>query len=228
MIEDYLDFVKRHPDKFENDRAMFQIVITPDSINSWHDSRKKELADKNLPLEWADIGIILNDPYILVLRDLVEFPGGRLGSYFRVLNQADLRGGEGVVVLASMNNRYLLLHQYRHPTRSWSFEVPRGFGEPGVPAEQQAKNEISEEIQGEIEELIDLGIYHSNTGLESNKVRLFYAKLTSVGRPAEDEGIEGYHWASLAELEEMIANAKITDGFTIAAYTRAKLRGILV
>ncbi len=228
MIQEYLDFAKRHPSIFENDQAMLKIVTDPDSIDSWRESQRRELSHKNMPPEWADIGIILNDPYILVLRDLVEFPGGRKGSYFRVLNQADLRGGQGVVVLASMNNKYLLLHQYRHPTRSWSYEVPRGFGKPRVPAEQQAKNEVSEEIQGEITELVDLGIYHSNTGLEGNKVKLFYANLKSVGKPAEEEGIESYLWVSLAELEEMIASAKITDGFTIAAYTRAKLRGLLI
>lgn len=227
MIQEYLDFAKKYADIFENDQAMFKIVLDPDSIISWRDSRKRELVEKNLPPEWANIGIILNDPYILVLRDLVEFPNGRKGSYFRVLSQADLQGGQGVVILLAMNNEYMLLHQYRHPTRSWSYEVPRGFGEPGIPPHQQAKNEVSEEIKGELTELVDLGDYHSNTGLEGNKVKLFYGELKSFGKPAKEEGIENYLWVSLAELEEMIASTQITDGFTIAAYTRAKLRGLL-
>jgi len=227
MTQEYLDFAKRYAEYFTNDQAMIKIVLDPDSINSWQESRKKELADQNLPFEWARIGIILNDPYILVIRDLVEFPSGNRGSYFRVLNQADLKGGQGVVVLLRMNDKYLLLRQYRHPTRSWSYEVPRGFGEPGVPADEQAKNEVREEIKGEIAELIDLGEYHSNTGLEGSKAKLFYANLESVGKPAEEEGIESYLLVPLAELEAMIASAKITDGFTIAAYTRAKLRGLL-
>jgi ADP-ribose pyrophosphatase len=228
MIQEYIDFGKRHPELFNNEQAMLKLEMDPNAIAAWRDIKRKELSEKNLPLEWADIGIILNDRYILILRDLVEFPDGRKGSYFRVLNQADLRGGQGAVVLPAMNGKYLLLRQYRHPTRSWSYEVPRGFGEPGVPAEQQAENEVSEETQGEIAELIDLGIYHSNTGLEGNKAKLFYANLKSIGKPAQAEGIESYRWVSLSELEEMIATAKITDGFTIAAYTRAKLRGILV
>lgn len=226
-MQDYLAFAKRYNDYFNNDQAMIKIVLDPDRINSWQESKEKELADKNLPPEWAKIGIILNDPYILVVRDLVDFPGGHRGSYFRVLNQADLKGGQGVVVLLSMKNKYLLLHQYRHPIRSWSYEIPRGFGEPGIPSAQQARNEVSEEIMGEIAQLVDLGDYHSNTGLEGNRVKLYFAKLISVGKPAENEGIESYNFVSLAELEEMIASAEITDGFTIAAYTRAKLRGLL-
>lgn len=228
MIQEYLEFAKNHPELFSNDEAMLKLELNSNIIANWMNLRRKELAEKRSPIEWAEIGIILRDKYILVIRDLVEFPDGNRGSYFRILNQADLNGGQGVVILPSMNGKYLLLRQYRHPTRSWSYEIPRGFGEPGVTAEQQAKNEISEETQGEIAELIDLGIYHSNTGLEGNKVKLFYANLKSIGKPAQTEGIESYYWVPLAELEEMIATAKITDGFTIAAYTRAKLLGILV
>ena len=223
----YTDLIKLYPSLFTNEQAYIQVITKQEIITSWQENKRIELKKKQQPPEWAEIGVILNDPYILVIRDLVEFPGGTLGGYFRVLNQADLLGGQGVVVLGEMNGRFLLLNQYRHPVRSWGFEVPRGFGQPGTPAEEQAKNEIEEEVKGEIAELIDLGTYYSNTGLEGNKVSLFYAKLKSVGQPAQQEGIESYFWVSLVELEEMIASAKITDGFTIAAYTRAKLCGLL-
>ena len=56
---------------------------------------------------------------------------------------------------------------------------------------------------------------------------LFYAKLSSVGKANENEGIESFIWLTVKELEEWIANEKITDGFTIAAYTKAKLKGLI-
>jgi ADP-ribose pyrophosphatase len=226
---DYLNVLKQYPWLVANPEAGrgIRILTVQSDILAWQDEKRAQLVSKGQPTAWADIGVILNDPYILVLRDLVEFPNGRRGGYFRVLNQADLQGGQGVAVLAEMNGKYPLLYLFRHPTRSWSYEVPRGFGEPGVAAEEQASNEVLEEVEGEIAELVDLGLYHSNTGLEGNKVKIFYARLKSIGKPAEDEGIESILWVSLAELEEMIASAKITDGFTIAAYTRAKLRGLL-
>ncbi len=226
---DYFDLLKQYSWLAANPRSNrgIKIITALNEILAWQEQKRVELVNKAQPIEWANIGIILNDPYILVLRDFVEFPGGRKGGYFRVLNQADLRGGQGVVVLAEMNKKFLILHLFRHPTRSWSYEVPRGFGEPGVLAEEQAKNEIREEVSGEIDKLVDLGIYYSNTGLEGNKVKLFYAILKSFGEPAKEEGIDNILWVSLAELEDMIANVKITDGFTIAAYTRAKLRGLI-
>jgi ADP-ribose pyrophosphatase len=75
--------------------------------------------------------------------------------------------------------------------------------------------------------LVDLGILYSNTGIQGDAVRLFYAKLSSVGKPARSEGIESFRWVSVAGLEAMMRDGEITDGFTIAAYTRAKLRGLL-
>ncbi|HMD87843.1 MAG TPA: NUDIX hydrolase [Anaerolineaceae bacterium] len=227
-INEYEEILSSHPDLISNENALIKIIDGEREIQDWMNKYKAELRADGKPEDWGNIGVVLNDPYIVVLRDLVEFPGGRKGGYFRVINQADLRGGQGAVVFAEMNDKFLLLHQFRHPTRSWSYEIPRGFGEPGVKAEEQAINEIHEEVDGEIGELIDLGIYLSNTGLEGNKVKLFYAKLKSIGKPAIEEGIESILWVSMAELEEMIASAEITDGFTIAAYTRAKLRGLLV
>lgn len=226
MLE-YWSFVEKFPNLFFNGNVPLKIVTDPRRIASWQEQRRNALIAVGKPPHWADIGIVLDYPYIVVIRDLVEFPDGRLNGYFRIINRADLQGGQGVVILAEMDKKFLLLHQYRHPIRSWSFEAPRGFGEPGVSATDQAKDEIYEEVGGEISELVDLGIYCNNTGLEGNTLELFYAKLKSVGKPAEAEGIESMLWVSLVELEEMIANARITDGFTIAAYTRAKLRGLL-
>jgi len=226
-LNKYKEILSIHPNLVSNENALIKIINDDHQIQDWMNQYKTKLKTDGNPEDWGTIGVVLNDPYIVVLRDLVEFPGGRKGSYFRIINQADLRGGQGIVVLAEKDKKLLLLNQYRHPTRSWSYEIPRGFGEPNVKAEEQAENEIREEVGGEIDELVDLGIYHSNTGLEGNKVKLFYAKLKSIGKPALEEGIESILWVSLPELEKMIANAEITDGFTIAAYTRAKLRQLL-
>lgn len=121
----------------------------------------------------------------------------------------------------------MLLHQYRHPTRQWHYEVPRGYGEPNIPSDKNARKEIEEETGGKVEELVSLGEFFNNTGYETAPVALFYAKLASIGNPNNNEGIESFVWLTVQELEEWIANEKITDGFTIAAYTKAKLKGLI-
>ena len=82
-----------------------------------------------MPTNWADIGVLLSDPYIIVLRDLVEFPNKEKNGYFRIINRADFNSSKSVVVMPFYDGKILLLRQYRHATRSWHLEIPRGFGE---------------------------------------------------------------------------------------------------
>jgi ADP-ribose pyrophosphatase len=72
-----------------------------------------------------------------------------------------------------------------------------------------------------------LGDYHNNTGAEANNVLLYFAELSSLGSPKLDEGIDRLWMADVGEFSEAIRSAAITDGFTIAAFTRAHLRGII-
>jgi len=148
-------------------------------------------------------------------------------GYIRSVATASLKGGHGAVILPEYHGKILLLHQYRHPTRKWHYEVPRGYGEPNTPLDVNARKEIEEETGGVAAELVSLGEFYNNTGYETAPVALFYAKLSSVGTANENEGIESFVWLTVKELEEWIANEKITDGFTIAAYTKAKLKGLI-
>ncbi len=224
----YLPITEKHPELLNNVNVPFQILLNDREIITWQKTSRAQLEKQSRPSEWAEIGVVFNDPFVVILRDLVEFPGGFRNGYIRLYNRAYLEGGAaGVVMLPEMNGKLLLMHQFRHATRSWHWEIPRGFGEPGVEAEDQAKAEIEEEISGEIVELTNLGLYFNNTGLEGNPIYLFLAKMSSVGEPKLKLGVDEFKWVSIAELEKMIADGEITDGFTIAAYTRAKLKGLM-
>lgn len=223
----YIELLKLHPELLNNDNALLEIITEAKTIKTWVANRKKELVKQGLPIKWGEIGVVYEDPYIIIVRDLVKFPSGKLGSYFRLINSADLRGGQASVVLPIVDNKILLMKQFRHSTRKWHWEVPRGFGEPNITAMENAKKELLEEIEGEITKLICLGPYNSNTGIEGVTAQLFYAKLETVGNTNQDEGIVSYELFVVKQVEEMIRDAEITDGFTIAAFTRARLRGLI-
>jgi ADP-ribose diphosphatase len=224
---DYFELLEQNDELRNNQDRIFEIILDSKTIEEWVINKREELITRGLPEEWGDIGVVYQDPYILILRDLVRFPNGCLGSYFRIINSADLRGGQGTVILPVVASKILLLRQFRHPTRSKHWEVPRGFGEPDTPPEENAKKEIGEEVGGEIAELIDLGPYHSNTGIEGAIVKLYFARLSKIGEANNNEGIETYEFVEVSKFEEMIRDAEITDGFTIAAFTRARLRGLI-
>lgn len=226
-LQRYKFLQKAIPSLFNNQSAPIKIITDKNLILSWQRKKQNELATFNLPESWSEIGLLLDDPRVLILRDLVKFPDDKLEGYIRLLNLADLNEGQGSAILPIMEEKILLLRHYRHATRQWHWEIPRGFGTPHMSAEENAVKEISEEIGGEVGNIIDIGEYHSNTGIEGFPVRLFFAHITKASHVQTEEGIDRFDLFSASKVEKMILNNEITDGFTIAAYTRAKLRGLL-
>ncbi len=216
-----------NPMLFSNENAPLKIILNHRAVRDWESQKQAYLQTKDLPSVWAEIGVVLDDPYFMVIRDLVEFPDGSRNGYSRIVGNPRHRRGPGVAVLPVLGNKVVLLHQFRHPTRSWHYEIPRGFGEPETSAAENAYKEINEELEGKIANLTELGDFHSNTGLESSVVSLFLATLESYGQPNAAEGITEVLPIEVATLEDWIRAGKITDGFTIAAYTRARLAGLL-
>lgn len=223
----YFELIKNKPELFDNQNAMIKIITDKERIQSWEQEQKSKLSFEGKPEKWGKIGIVYDDPYIMILRDLVQFPTGKVGSYFRLINTADLLGGRGVAIIPIIKEKIVLLRQFRHPTRSWHWEIPRGFGEPNLSPEENVIKEIDEEIEGEISRLIYLGTYHCNTGVEGVLTNLYFAKLKKVGKPNQDEGIKYFQQFSKSEVENMIINSQITDGFTIAAFTRILLKSFI-
>ena len=223
----YWDLIHEFPELFDNKKALLKIVTNKTRVKTFQKKYKSELEKDGLPPTWSEIGVVYDDPYVVILRDLVKFPDGSLKPYSRLVGRANLSGGHGVVILPIFENKIIILKQYRHATRSWHLEVPRGFGTAGLSASENARKEIKEEIGGDIINLVDLGICHNNTGMEGSFVQLFLAKLASIGKPEKMEGIKQIRSINLVNFEDLLENGTITDCFTIAAYTRAKLKGYL-
>lgn len=220
-LKDYFALMESHPELFRDKNAPLKIIRDKAEILNWQNEQN------GLPAEEIEIGILSKDPYMLLLRDLVEFPDGSKFGHTRVIHSANLSGKYGVIILPVLENRVLLINHFRHSTRQWHLEVPRGYGETGLSSEENVYKELAEEVGAETSSLVSLGSVYPETGLESQKVDMFLANLISVKSPNVDEGIESFVWLTVKELEEWIANEKITDGFTIAAYTKAKLKGLI-
>ncbi|UUU22181.1 NUDIX hydrolase [Streptomyces sp. DSM 40750] len=206
----------------------FKLIIDPEIILAW---QARNISSQSLDGDAFDnpaIGVIWEDAYVLVIRDLVQLPNGNITPYIRVVGTASIQGATGVAVLAHMKGNFLLLQHFRHATRSWHLEIPRGFGTVGIGPEENARKELLEEAGGEVsDELLDLGPMHSDTGMLETEVRLFWAPLRSAGKPENSEGIACLKWVEVEELAQLIATGEISDSFTIAAFTRARLRGLL-
>ncbi|MEU9957357.1 NUDIX domain-containing protein [Streptomyces sp. NPDC050982] len=170
------------------------------------------------------IGVVHADPYITVVRDPVRFPDDQLGVYGRIFSTS---GVPGVVVLPLLDDLIILVEHFRHATRSWHIEAPRGFGRSGSTDELNAARELSEEIGSEVIEMIPLGIVYPDTGMLADHAALFAARIESVGELDKMEGIRRVVPMTGFEIREAMHDGTVNDGFTIAAVTRAWLAGLV-
>lgn len=229
-LREYIKLIEEHPELFRNkEKGTIKIITNPLKIQEEESKIKKELRRKNLPESYGDIGILVEDPYFLIVRDLVEFPNGRMGGYMRFINTASLEGGPAVAILPAYKGKIILLRNFRHATRNWELEIPRGFGEKGISGEDNARKELFEETGLNAYKLTQLGLLHTDTAVRSSHVFLFYAEVKELSKSIleTDEVISGKIFLNQTEFEDMIKQGNITDAFTISAYSMAKLWGLI-
>lgn len=216
-LEKYFNLIEQYPRLFHNPEGegIIRIIDNPDQIRAWQETRKEELASKGKPLEWADIGVLVDDPWFWVIRDLVEFPDGRRIGYIRFVNRKSLEGGVNVVIFPMQGDKVLLLKHFRHDTRQWYWEFPRGFGEPGLTVEENVRKELQEETGLLPTKLVELG-----RCLESDGETVYYfVELPNQRLVFEyGEGIAGCTLLSQSELKQWVKEGKLSDAFSIMAY----------
>ncbi|MGW0885698.1 NUDIX hydrolase [Streptomyces sp. NPDC002671] len=130
--------------------------------------------------------VIHRDQWWTLLQDPVVFPDGQEGRYLRMLSP---QSEPGVAVLPVVDTDVVLIEQFRHATRTWHLEIPRGGGATALADEENVAKEIREEIGARVGEVTALGVVHPDTGILGQAVRLFAARIDTVGRVGRAEGI---------------------------------------
>ena len=222
----YDGLAAERPDLFYNPPACpIRVLLAPQERAAAEAATAARLAARGQPADWAATGVVYQDQYAVMLRDAVMFADGRLGTYMRLFERP--LGAEGVAILPRVGDDFLLLRHFRHADRRFHLEIPRGFAEPDVSAEDNARRELAEEIGGDCESLIDLGDMVANSGVSGGRVRLFLANLRGYGRPQTAEGVVEILRTPPAVLAEMVADGRVSDGFTLACWARAAARRLL-
>lgn len=221
----YLILMKEHPQLFANPEGygVIRIITDPDKIKTLQAQKKQEYKETGKKPEWIDIGVLSEDPWFWVVRDLVEFPDGRIGGYLRVLNRKSLDGGTNVVMFPMLNGKVVLLKRFSHDNRDWILEIPHGFGEPGLSAEMCARKELEEETGLKPKKMILVG----ERGGPDGSTAFYYAELTDGDtKPDIGEGISKCELVSLPEFEQWLFSGRITSWFTTMIYLMCKTKNI--
>lgn len=223
----YFAFAEARPDLFGTPADAIRILMDPADILAVETATYRRMLGKGFNSSEAaarsSVGIVLDDPWLYVVRDAVEFPDGSRRTHTRTLNYV----GDGVAVLPIFEGRIVLTRQFRHAARKFVLEIPRGGIEKGQTPETAARAELSEEIGGTAGELVHLGYAHGSTNLYANGVVMYLAHLDRIGEPQLHEGIVALDQFAVPEFERRLLAGDIVDSFTLAAYAYARLRGLI-
>lgn len=218
--------MNERPEMFRNtgEKGEIKIITDENRIRAEQKKIRSKLKREGKPSYWIDIGVLAEDQWFYVLRDMVEFPNGKIGGYIRWVNRkSEECGGFNSVLMCVQGDNVLMIRKFRHEERNWSWEFPRGFGEPGLSAEKNARTELREEI----------GVAHAKltllTKVKEGKggTAVFLVEIPNAQRIFLDagEGLSKYVWVKMAKLKQIVKKGQLSDWFSLWAYTLFLVKG---
>lgn len=159
-----------------------------------------------------------------MLLDEVEFPNGKRAKLPRVTRSP--KAEDGVIVAPiDEEDRIVLVHQFRHAVRRWTWELPRGASDIGQSPECALRAELLEEIGYQaIAAPLSLGRLMPDSATIDEMPYLYAVRVrphpTKRASPESTEIIAGHEAISYPELWELCARGAINDCFTLAAVLR--------
>ncbi len=222
-LKRYLELVKQSPDMFKNNGEAGEIKIIASEKRILNEQKKirAKLKKDGKPSNWIDIGILAEDQWFYVLRDMVEFPDGRVGGYIRWINRKSSEGGGfNSVMMCMQGDKVLMIRKFRHEERNWSWEFPRGFGEPGLSAEKNARTELMEEIGVSNAKLTCLTKVKEGKG----GTAVFLVEIPKGQKITleKHEGLSEYRWVTISRLDQIVKKGQLSDWFSLWAYSLYK------
>lgn len=158
---------------------------------------------------------VFENKYATLFNDKVKFPSGATGEYLRFCWNAPY----GVMVIPfDVQGRLLLIRTFRHETRSWHWEIPKGFGESELSHEQCAQKELYEETGYSAN---NLELLHS-LNEKGNTTYVFKAFLNHESQPFNDtaevsEAIDHVAFFTPEQCRQLLSQDKIDDPITLYA-----------
>ncbi len=165
------------------------------------------------PLEMAaieqmtgrDVGMIARDKYWLWINDACVFPSGNQGVYGRIIWVPALKGIVGVAVMPVTEDGKVVLNcNFRHATRCWEIELPRGGANFGEDSEAAARRETAEETGMLVGDLILLGEMPPDSGLTHTIIPIYMAKVIGEqeSQQEDSEAIEEILFLTISEIKQ--------------------------
>ena len=251
QIISYLNLMQQHAQALGPlgswKKGEIEIILNLEKIQTIEKQTKLRLIAKGiseiLAEKWSSVGIVAEDNYWIWVRDAVIFPSGVYGTYDRMLWKSNLDGVCGVAILPVLTNKKVVVNlNYRHATRSWEIELPRGQRKMGETEEATAKRELREETGYLLEKTTCMGRIAPDSGVQASLVPVFFAEVSHSGETNKEfsEAISENPAFSKQELKEgfskgyievmlhgQMVKASCRDPFLAYALFQAEVKGLL-
>ncbi|PZE22021.1 NUDIX hydrolase [Paenibacillus xerothermodurans] len=144
--------------------------------------------------------------------DTVQLPNGAMST------REIVRHPGAVAVLALLDDRMLVVEQYRKPLERSQIEIPAGKLEPGEDPAEAAKRELEEETGYRCANLKHLSSFYTSPGFSDEILHLYVAEHLVEGNIHldEDEFLE-CEAITLEQAQQYIREQRISDAKTVAA-----------
>ncbi len=178
---------------------------------------------RKIPIEViGDTELSVVNPHLTIARERVRFPNDQTGEFTyvkdpyvasSVVPYDKRRGQKGLV----------LVEQYRHPSRSWGWEIPAGRPNPGETSKQAAERELAEEAGLEAALWHQLPSQNTFIGRGNSRVDTHIAAGLQEVNAAHDpeEVINAVEWFPTDRVHEMMLNGEINSSHTLGALALA-------
>lgn len=201
----YLEYLKHYP-----------LTLGPDA--SYRNGEIEIIRDEKQMIEIQNqtnrtVGIVAEDNYWIWINDAVRFPNGTQGVYGRVIWRRSLEGIAGVAVMPLLPNGKIALNRnFRHATRSWEYELPRGGLSDSEAPEQAALREMKEETGLLASKIEFLGYMNPDSGMTNTVVPVYLAQVSErdSATPEDSEAIASVDAFTVAELKQGFLNGYLT------------------
>ena len=220
-IEKYLKFLEQHREglgKTGNYKEReIEIVTDLKKVREIEKLQKARCLKQGMSEEGAllasRIGVISEDLYWVFIRDAVIFPSGAEGSYNRILLKKSLDNGvPAVAVLPILSDgKVAAIISFRHATRSWELELPKGFKQKNETVENAVNRELEEETGFHSKENIFLGEVAPDPSMTNSLIPVYAAKVEKQSFSNQDyfEAIFGVKTFTIPELKEAFVKGYI-------------------
>ena len=167
---------------------------------------------------------VYKNRWMTVVEDRILRSDGKEGIY-GVVEKPDF-----AVIVAVIEDRLVLVNQYRYPVKGRYWEFPQGSWEhSSVAPEVLARAELREETGFIADQIEHVGHLYVAYGYSNQGYDIFLAKNLRKGERKLDEEEAGLvsEEREKGAVENMILNGEIKDAATVAAFGLLRMKGLL-